>query len=282
MNKIKKITKTVKVGNIGIGNGNPFLLIAGPCVIESRKSCIEIAARLKDLCQKVDVPLIFKTSFDKANRSSVDSYRGPGIEKGLDVLSEIKDKLKLPVLSDVHRISEVDNASKVLDVIQVPAFLCRQTDLLQEIAKKGKPINIKKGQFLAPWDTKNIIEKIEHKGNKKILLTERGTSFGYNNLVVDFRGIAIMRRFGYPVGFDATHSVQLPGGAGKSSSGEREFVMPLTRSALAFGCDFIYMEVHKNPKKALCDGPNMVDLKELERILKIGKRIDKLIKEEGY
>ena len=282
MNKIKKITKTVKVGNIGIGNGNPFLLIAGPCVIESRKSCIEIAARLKDLCQKVDVPLIFKTSFDKANRSSVDSYRGPGIEKGLDVLSEIKDKLKLPVLSDVHRISEVDNASKVLDVIQAPAFLCRQTDLLQEIAKKGKPINIKKGQFLAPWDTKNIIEKIEHKGNKKILLTERGTSFGYNNLVVDFRGIAIMRRFGYPVGFDATHSVQLPGGAGKSSSGEREFVMPLTRSALAFGCDFIYMEVHKNPKKALCDGPNMVDLKELERILKIGKRIDKLIKEEGY
>ena len=276
---MKKITKSVKVGNIEIGNGNPFALIAGPSVIESRRLCMEIAARIKDLCQKVDVPLIFKTSFDKANRSSIGSYRGPGIKEGLDVLSEIKDKLKLPVLSDVHRVSEVDNASRVLDVIQVPAFLCRQTDLLQEIANKGKPINIKKGQFLAPWDMKNIIEKIEHKGNKKILLTERGTSFGYNNLVVDFRGITIMRRFGYPVGFDATHSVQLPGGAGKSSSGEREFVMPLTRSALASGCDFIYMEVHRNPQKALCDGPNMVDLKGLERILKIGKKIDKLVKE---
>jgi len=271
-------SRTVRVGDIEIGNNKPFVLIAGPCVIENKKSCIEIAGRLKELCQNFNVPLIFKTSFDKANRSSLDSYRGPGIDKGLEILSEIKKGHQLPILSDIHRIAEVDSAARVLDIIQIPAFLCRQTDLIQEASKKGKPINIKKGQFLAPWDVKNIIEKIESVGNRKILLTERGSSFGYNNLVVDFRGLEIMRKFGYPVGFDATHSVQLPGGAGKSSSGEREFVMPLTRSALALGCDFLYMEVHENPKKALCDGPNMVDLKELEKILKIGKKIDRLIK----
>lgn len=273
--------KIVKIGNIEIGNNNPFVLIAGPCVIETKKICLDIAGRLKELCQRLDIQLIFKTSFDKANRSSVGSYRGPGIDRGLDILSEIREKYRLPILSDIHRIAEIEKASKVLDVMQIPAFLCRQTDLIQEVARKRKTINIKKGQFLAPWDVKNIIEKVESVGNQKLLLTERGSSFGYNNLVVDFRGLEIMRRFGYPVGFDATHSVQLPGGAGKASSGEREFVMPLTRSALAMGCDFLYMEVHENPKKALCDGPNMVDLKELEKILIIGKKIDKLVKSEN-
>jgi len=273
--------RIVKIGNIEIGNNNPFVLIAGPCVIETKRICLDIAGRLKELSEKLDIQMIFKTSFDKANRSSVDSYRGPGIDRGLDILSEIKEKYKIPVLSDIHRIAEIEKSSGVLDVMQIPAFLCRQTDLIQEVARKRKAINIKKGPFLAPWDVKNIIEKVESAGNQKILLTERGSSFGYNNLVVDFRGLEIMRRFGYPVGFDATHSVQLPGGAGKASSGEKEFVMPLTRSALALGCDFLYMEVHENPQKALCDGPNMVDLKELEKILIIGKKIDRLVKSEA-
>lgn len=259
--------REVKVGNIRIGGKRPLVLIAGPCVIESERLCLDTGKRIKDICARLNIPYIFKASFDKANRMSLNSYRGPGIKKGLDILYKVKEKLKVPVLSDVHCSKDFLEAAKVLDIIQIPAFLCRQTDMLVLAAKTGRVVNLKKGQFLAPWDMLPIIKKIESTGNKDILLTERGVSFGYNNLVSDLRSLKIMRSFGYPVIYDATHSVQLPGGRGTSSGGEREFVPGLARAAVAFGCDGLFLEVHPKPDKALCDGPNMINLKELRLLL---------------
>ncbi|MCX5714335.1 MAG: 3-deoxy-8-phosphooctulonate synthase [Candidatus Omnitrophica bacterium] len=272
------MVREIKIGNIKIGNGSPLVLIAGPCVIESEKSCLEMAKRLKDLTGSLNIPFIFKSSFDKANRMSLDSFRGPGIEKGLEILQKIKDRLHLPILSDVHCKKDIDYASYVLDVIQIPALLCRQTDIVLAAAKSGKVINIKKGQFLAPWDMLPIIKKVESTGNKNILLTERGVSFGYNNLVSDLRALAIMRDFGYPVIYDATHSIQLPGGRGSCSGGQRQFVEGLSRAAVAFGCDGLFLEVHVNPDKALCDGPNMIDLKQLKSLLIQAKNIRQALK----
>ena len=262
------VTKEIKIKDVFLGGGNKFVLIAGPCVIESASHCLDTAKRIKDITHKLNVPFIFKSSFDKANRMSIGSYRGPGLKKGLEVLNKVKQQLKLPILSDVHCSSEIKEAAGVLDIIQIPAFLSRQTDIVVEAAKTGKAVNIKKGQFLAPWDILPIIKKAESTGNKKIFITERGVSFGYNNLVTDFRALAIMREFGYPVVYDATHSVQLPGGKGSSSGGQRQFVEGLSRAAIAFGCDGLFLEVHSDPDKAPCDGPNMIDLKQLEKLLK--------------
>ena len=264
----------IGVKNIKIGDKNPLVLIAGPCVIESEKNCLETAKRIKEITAKLNVPFIFKSSFDKANRLSADSYRGPGIKEGLEILNKVKQQLKVPLLSDIHCSRDIAEAASVLDIIQIPAFLCRQTDIVVAAAKTGKVVNIKKGQFLAPWDILPIIKKIESTGNKKILVTERGVSFGYNNLVTDFRSLAIMREFGYPVIYDATHSVQLPGGRGASSGGQREFVEGLSRAAVAFGCDGLFLEVHLDPDKALCDGENMIGLAALERLLRQVKKIE--------
>jgi 2-dehydro-3-deoxyphosphooctonate aldolase (KDO 8-P synthase) len=261
-------------GNIKIGAGNPLVLIAGPCVIESEQSCLDAAKRLRDITAKQGVPFIFKSSFDKANRLSIGSYRGPGLARGLDILAKVRQKVKVPVLSDIHCSAQAKDAGKVLDVIQIPALLCRQTDVLVAAARTGKPVNVKKGQFMAPWDILSIIKKVESCGNKKILITERGVSFGYHNLVSDFRSLKIMRDFGYPVIYDATHSVQLPGGKGTCSGGQREFVEGLSRAAVAFGCDGLFLEVHLTPDKALCDGPNMIDFKTLEGLLRQLKKIE--------
>lgn len=267
------MTRQIRVGNVEIGGNSPIALIAGPCVIESEHNCMETAKRLKDITSRLDMPFIFKSSFDKANRLSLDSYRGPGLEKGLEILHKVKQKLKVPLLSDIHCQKEIAPAAKVLDIIQIPAFLCRQTDIVVAVAKTGRVVNIKKGQFLAPWDIQPIIKKAESTGNKSILITERGFSFGYNNLVSDFRSLAIMRKFGYPIIYDATHSIQLPGGKGGCSGGQREFVAGLSRAAVAFGCDGLFLEVHMSPDKALCDGPNMINLKELSSLLKQVKSI---------
>lgn len=261
------VQKEVRAGGIGIGCGNPLVLIAGPCVIESEDSALSVAVKLKQICADSGVAFIFKSSYDKANRLSMKSFRGPGLKKGLRILRLIKEKLKVPVLSDVHCKEDVGPAAEVLDVIQIPALLCRQTDILVSAAKSGRAVNLKKGQFMAPWDMLPIVNKVELSGNKNILLTERGVSFGYNNLVVDFRSLAIMRESGYPVIFDGTHSVQVPGGKGSCSSGERRFVLPLTRAAVAFGCDGLFLEVHPDPDNALCDGPNMLALGELPALL---------------
>jgi 2-dehydro-3-deoxyphosphooctonate aldolase (KDO 8-P synthase) len=253
----------VKVGGMTIGAGEELLLIAGPCVIETLESTMEAAAFLKDLTDELEIPFIFKTSYDKANRTSLSSYRGPGLSRGLDIISTIKDKVGVSVLSDVHRFEDIAPAAQVLDVLQIPALLCRQTDFIVAAAEAGKPVNIKKGQFLAPWDVQHVIEKVLSTGNRQVLVTERGTSFGYNNLVVDFRGLAVMRDMGWPVVFDATHSVQLPGGAGKSSGGQRQFVPIMARAATAAGVDGIFIEVYKDPDRALCDGPNSLPLQGL-------------------
>ncbi|MCL4501782.1 MAG: 3-deoxy-8-phosphooctulonate synthase [Deltaproteobacteria bacterium] len=245
-----------------IGDGNLFL-IAGPCVIESAEATLEIARTLKTYSRELDLPLIFKASYDKANRTSITSYRGPGLEKGLEILARVKNEVGLPVISDVHEVSQVEPAAKVLDVLQIPAFLCRQTDLLVAAAQTGKGVNIKKGQFLAPWDMKPVVEKVRAAGNDKIILTERGASFGYNNLVVDFRSLPIMRNLGCPVVLDVTHSVQLPGGQGSCSGGQWEFIVPLARAAVAVGVDGLFMEVHPEPARALCDGPNSLPLAEV-------------------
>jgi 2-dehydro-3-deoxyphosphooctonate aldolase (KDO 8-P synthase) len=258
---------TIKIDNIVIGLNHPLVLISGPCVIENEDMTYEIASYLKKIAQDLDLPLIFKASFDKANRTAISSFRGPGIKKGLEILGSIKSELGIPILSDVHRITEVADAAQVLDIIQIPAFLCRQTDLILEIAKTHKPVNIKKGQFLAPWDIANIAEKVTSIGNRKIMITERGTMFGYNNLVVDFRTIKIIQDIGWPVIFDATHSVQLPGGAGTASGGQREFAPLLARAAVAAGANGIFLEVHKDPEKALCDGPNSLKLDTLHDII---------------
>lgn len=269
--------RTVKVGSITMGGGHPLVLIAGPCVIESEKSCLDTALRLKEIAARCGFPFIFKSSFDKANRLSLDSYRGPGLAKGLAVLKKVKDKIKSPVLSDIHCVGQVGEAAEVLDIIQIPALLCRQTDILVAAAKTGKAVNIKKGQFLAPWDILPIIKKAESAGNRRIIITERGFSFGYNNLVSDFRSLKIMRDFGYPVIYDATHSVQLPGGKGTSSGGQREFVAGLSRAAAAFGCDGLFLEVHPAPDKAPCDGANMISLINLEKLLRQVKKIAQIL-----
>ncbi|MFC1657950.1 3-deoxy-8-phosphooctulonate synthase [Candidatus Omnitrophota bacterium] len=272
------MSKAVKLGGVRIGKGKPLVLIAGPCVIESEALCLSAAGAIKGICAKLHTPFIFKSSYDKANRTSVDSFRGPGLEAGLKILAKVKEKLDIPVISDVHCKEELKKAARVLDAIQIPAFLCRQTDLLLAAAKTGKTVNIKKGQFLAPWDALSIIKKIESAGNKNILITERGVSFGYNNLVSDFRALAIMRDFGYPVIYDATHSVQLPSSLGKASGGQRQFVSGLARAAVAFGCDGLFIEVHPRPEKAPCDGPNMIDLVQLEKLLREVRAIEKALK----
>lgn len=256
-----------------------FFIIAGPCVIETEEITLQIASFLKDLSQELSIPVIFKTSYDKANRTSHRSYRGPGLKEGLRIIKKVKERFRLPVLSDVHCKEEVKEAKKVLDYIQIPAFLCRQTDLIITAAKTGLPINVKKGQFLSPWDMKNVVEKIESAGNRKIILTERGTTFGYNNLVVDMRSIPVMKSFGYPVVFDATHSVQLPGGAGDRSSGQREFVSYLAKAAVAAGADGVFLEVHPDPDRALCDGPNSLPLDELKPLIKKLREIYYIVRE---
>lgn len=261
------MTRAVNIAGAVIGGDNPPLIVAGPCVIESEEITFETAKRLREICSTIGLSLIFKSSYDKANRTSMESFRGPGIDKGLTILSDVKSRFNIPVISDVHSVEEIKPAAQVLDALQIPAFLCRQTDLILAASNTGKPVSIKKGQFLAPWDVKNIIEKFTSTGNHALLITERGTSFGYNNLVVDFRGFPIMRSFGYPVIFDVTHSLQLPGGHGKSSGGQREFAEPLARAAVAVGVDGLFMEVHPEPEKALCDGPNMIGLADLKKLL---------------
>ena len=271
--------KTIVINNkVKISNSLPLVLIAGPCVIESEKLTLEIASQLKKIASKLKIPLIFKASYDKANRSSIKSYRGPGLEEGLWILSLIKKKFNLPILTDVHCHRDIDEIAKVVDIIQIPAFLCRQTDLVVESARTGLAVNIKKGQFLSPYDMKNIVEKVEHEKNTKIILTERGTSFGYNNLITDIRSLEIMKRTGYPVVFDATHSVQLPGGLGGSTGGERQFIKPLMQAAVSVGIAGVFVEVHPNPDKALSDGKNSLSLAELPKVLDMVLKIDKLIK----
>lgn len=263
----EKMTREIPIKSVKIGGGKPIVLIAGPCVIESEDKAMAAAELIVEAASKLKVPFIFKSSYDKANRSSGASFRGPGLEEGLRILARIKKTFNVPVISDIHSIEQIGPASEVLDVIQIPAFLCRQTDLLQKAAKCGLPVNVKKGQFMAPADVKNIITKFTEAGSEDLILTERGVSFGYNNLVVDFRSLSIMRPMGYPIVFDATHSVQLPGGAGTSSSGQRQFVAPLARAAAAVGIDGIFMEVHPCPDEALCDGPNMVTVPEMVSIM---------------
>jgi len=270
--------KQIKIDDFVIGDNKKFILIAGPCVLENEKTAMDTARYLKKLTAKLKIPFIFKASYDKANRTSIKSYRGPGAKKGLTILEKIKEELNIPVLSDVHRFEEIDVAAQILDVMQVPAFLCRQTDFITEIAKKARVINIKKGQFLAPWDVANIIEKVKDVGNENIMITERGATFGYNNLVFDVRSLPIIRDMGYPVIFDATHAVQLPGGQGTASGGERDMVKYLARAAVAAGVDGIFLEVHRDPQKALCDGANSLYLDSLEELLTILKRIDNLVK----
>ncbi len=253
---------------IEVGRGRPFLLIAGPCVLESEALAREVAAGLKDICHRMGINFIFKASFDKANRTSISSFRGPGLEKGLAALAAIRDDLGVAVVSDVHEPRQVEAAAAVLDLIQIPAFLCRQTDLLVAAAKSGIPVNLKKGQFLSPQDMVHAVGKLREAGGGRVLLTERGTMFGYNNLVVDMRSFAIMREFGCPLIYDATHSVQLPGGAGGSSGGQRQFIPPLCRAAVASGINGIFMEVHPDPDNALCDGPNSIPLERVEGLLR--------------
>jgi 2-dehydro-3-deoxyphosphooctonate aldolase (KDO 8-P synthase) len=275
------MAQQIQIGNLSIGQGLPLVLISGPCVIEDYETTRQIAAQLKEATDRLQMPFIFKASFDKANRTSLDAFRGPGLTEGLRVLHEIKKEFGFPILSDVHRICEIPAAARVLDIIQIPAFLCRQTDVIVEVAKSGKPVNIKKGQFLAPWDIVNVVAKVTSAGNHRILITERGTMFGYNNLVVDFRGFMIMRQTGYPVIFDATHSVQLPGGAGKSSAGQRQYAPMLARAAVAAGVDGVFMEVHTNPDQALCDGPNSLKLDTLYTLLARLKTIHNCISQPG-
>lgn len=259
---------TVKVADFEIGAGNPLALLAGPCVLEGLERCLFIGRTIRDITRRLGIPYVFKASFDKANRSSFNGFRGPGLEKGLNMLRTIKEELGVPIVTDIHTEAQAAPAAEVADILQIPAFLCRQTDLLYTAAQTGRVINVKKGQFLAPKDMRNVVDKLLEGGNSNILLTERGASFGYNNLVVDMRSFPIMRSFGYPVVFDATHSVQLPGGAGTSSAGNREYVEYLARAAVGAGVDALFMEVHDNPEEALCDGPNSVYLDKLEDLLK--------------
>ena len=259
---------------------NSFFLIAGPCVIENYEVCFHVAEKINEICNRLNIPYIFKSSFDKANRSSISSYRGPGLERGLKVLSDISDSFKIPVTTDVHETQQVKLVAEHVDIIQIPAFLCRQTDLLVEAGKTGKTVNVKKGQFLSGNDMENVISKLEYTGNKKIIITERGNMFGYNNLVVDMRNFPILKRYGYPVVFDATHSVQTPGGLGKCSGGDRNFVPFLANSAVAAGANGIFMEVHPEPDKALCDGANSIYLKDVEIMIKNLLEIYNIVKNQ--
>jgi 2-dehydro-3-deoxyphosphooctonate aldolase (KDO 8-P synthase) len=277
--------KEICIGKWKVGETAPLLIIAGPCVIENESTTVAIASELKEIQKRLDIPLVFKASFDKANRTSLHSYRGPGLTAGLELLDFIRARFDLPVLADVHQISEIEKAAQVLDVIQIPAFLCRQTDLLTAAGRTGLPVNVKKGPFLSPWDMRFVLEKITDTGNEQILLTERGTSFGYNNLVVDMRSLPILSSFGYPVIFDATHSVQLPGGGEGVSGGERKFVPFLARAAVAAGVRGVFLEVHPDPEKALCDGANSWPLDRLETLLRGLMAIHELVrgeKKEGF
>jgi 2-dehydro-3-deoxyphosphooctonate aldolase (KDO 8-P synthase) len=272
----------VSIGSLRIANDRPFVLIAGPCVVESEALTLRIAGRLKEIGRRLRIPVIFKASYDKANRSSSGSFRGPGPAEGLAVLAKVKRQWGLPILTDVHSVEEIPAAASVADVLQIPAFLCRQTDLVVLAAKTGRVVNVKKGQFLSPWDAKNIVEKVRAAGSERLLLTERGASFGYNNLVVDMRSLDVLRGFGAPVVFDATHSVQLPGGKGTASGGQREFIYPLARAAVAVGVAAIFMEVHPDPDTALSDGPNAVRLAHVPELLKRLQRIDHAVKGRGF
>jgi len=271
-------TKLIQVGNVSIGGDGPLAVIAGPCVIESRESALRHAAALKERADRVGVPYVFKASYDKANRSSIDSFRGLGLDKGLAILAEVKAKIGVPVLTDVHETAQVAAVKDVVDILQIPAFLCRQTDFVAAVAHSGRVVNVKKGQFLAPWDMRNVIDKILSTGNQQILVTERGASFGYNNLVSDMRSLVVMREMGYPVVFDATHSLQLPGGLGNASGGERKYIPALARAGVATGIDALFMEVHENPDQALSDGPNSLALENFEALLRKVKEIDALVK----
>ncbi|MCD6452330.1 MAG: 3-deoxy-8-phosphooctulonate synthase [Acidobacteria bacterium] len=275
--KTRKIRIT---STISIGGGDPLLLIAGPCVIESEEHSFSLGARLKRITEEKEIPFIFKASFDKANRTSITSFRGPGLKEGLRILRRIKEELALPITTDIHEPHQAEKVAEVADLIQIPAFLSRQTDLIVAAARTGKAINVKKGQFLAPWDVVHIVEKALSVGNERVMITERGTVFGYNNLVVDMRSFPLIRREGIPVVFDITHSLQLPGGKGRSSGGQRELISYLARAGVAAGVDGIFLEVHDNPEQALSDGPNACPLKELPPLITMIKRIDAIIKEE--
>jgi len=273
--------KIVSVGNLRIGGDLPLAVIAGPCVIESRESALRHAAALKQRAERAGVGYIFKSSYDKANRSSLGSFRGPGLEQGLEILAAVKADCGVPILTDVHEIDQVAAVREVADVLQIPAFLCRQTDFVLAVARSGRVVNVKKGQFLAPWDMLNIVEKIRSTGNEQILLTERGATFGYNNLVADMRSLVVMRELGYPVVFDATHSLQLPGGLGNASGGERKYIPTLARAGAAAGIDVLFMEVHEDPDRALSDGPNSLALENFEGLLRVVKQLDRWVKENG-
>jgi 2-dehydro-3-deoxyphosphooctonate aldolase (KDO 8-P synthase) len=261
------VAKAITVGRLKLGGGGPLFLIAGPCVIESPTHPGQVAARLKDVTSALGIPLIFKASYDKANRSSAGSFRGPGIERGLEILDRVRDRYQVPILTDVHEVEQVEKAAAVADVLQIPAFLCRQTDLVMEAARTGRMVNIKKGQFMAPWDMKTVMEKAASTGNRKLAVTERGFTFGYNNLIVDMRSFPVLRSFGFPVIFDVTHSVQRPGGLGDRSGGDAHFIDTLAPAGVAAGVDGVFMEVHENPARALSDGPNAYRLKNLKTLL---------------
>jgi 2-dehydro-3-deoxyphosphooctonate aldolase (KDO 8-P synthase) len=278
---IQPVTISTPEGQYQVGPGQPLLLLAGPCVLESGELAWDIAREMKAICERLGISYVFKASFDKANRTSLDSFRGPGLENGLRQLGRIRSEVGVPVVSDIHESCQVEMAADLLDIIQIPAFLCRQTDLLVAAAKSGATVNLKKGQFVAPWDMQHAVGKIRSAGCDRLLLTERGTSFGYNNLVVDMRSLPVMRAMGCPVVFDTTHSVQLPGGAGASSGGQREFIPPLARAAMAAGIDGLFMEVHPDPDKALCDGPNSWPLQQVEALLKQLLAIRAAIAEES-
>jgi len=275
------VDEVVRVGPVGIGGGDPIALIAGPCVIEGRDSALRHARAIRDIAGRLHVPFIYKSSYDKANRTSVSAYRGVGRDEGLAVLAEVRREIGVPVLTDVHEREDVPAVAAVADVLQTPALLCRQTDFLQAVARAGKPVNVKKGQFLSPWDMLRVVEKITAAGNHQVMVTERGTSFGYNNLVADFRSLAVLAEIGCPVVFDATHSVQLPGGRGTASGGEREYVVPLARAAVAVGVDAVFMEIHEDPDRAPCDGPNSVRLADLEGLLRDLVALDAVAKARG-
>ena len=271
----------VRVGNFEIGDGEKLTLLAGPCVLEGMERCLLIGHTIKEICQRLDINYVFKASFDKANRSSYNSFRGPGLTRGLEMLGQIKEELQVPVVTDIHEVCQAAPAAKVVDILQIPAFLCRQTDLLHAAAQTGKVVNVKKGQFLAPEDMRNVVDKLHESGCDQIMLTERGASFGYHNLVVDMRSLPIMRSFGYPVIMDGTHSVQLPGGNGTTSAGNREYVEYLVRAAVGAGIDALFLEVHDNPEEALSDGANMVYLDKLEDLLKDAVAIHEIVRHKG-
>ena len=278
LNKLDR-TREVKVGNFTIGGKQRFTLIAGPCAIENEEMSIDVARKIKEICDKLGINYIFKSSFDKANRSSIHSFRGVGMEEGLRILKKVKDEVGVPVITDVHESWQCEKVAEVVDMLQIPAFLCRQTDLIVAAGKTGLPVNVKKGQFLAPWDMKNVVTKMDEIGNPNVLLCERGNIFGYNNFVVDMRGLLEMRKLGVPVVFDATHSVQIPGGLSSCSGGNREYVFPLMKAALSIGVDAIFAEVHPEPEKAPCDGPNMLYLDDLEEVLKTAIKFDDIAKD---